>query len=127
MKKARFTDNQIMSSLKQAEAGTPVVELCREHGMSNASFYTAKIPYIFYMCKKIKHITIAIFTPCRKDGYLMLLRIHINNIIQTSLQFIHVVCIPLHHFSSSIHILSMIIRTTDRILVNIRKLSFNPR
>ncbi|MCW6607720.1 transposase, partial [Yersinia ruckeri] len=39
MKKSRFTDSQIMSILKQAEAGTPVTELCREHGMSNASFY----------------------------------------------------------------------------------------
>ncbi|RWR03173.1 transposase [[Pantoea] beijingensis] len=28
-----------MAILKQAEAGTPVAELCREHGMSNASFY----------------------------------------------------------------------------------------
>lgn len=39
MKKSRFTDSQIISILKQAEAGTPVTELCREHGMSNASFY----------------------------------------------------------------------------------------
>ena len=39
MKKSRFTDSQIMSILKQAEAGTPVAELCREHGMSNANFY----------------------------------------------------------------------------------------
>ncbi len=39
MKKLRFTDSQIMTILKQAEAGTPVAELCREHGMSNASFY----------------------------------------------------------------------------------------
>lgn len=39
MKKSRVTDSQIMSILKQAEAGTPVTELCREHGMSNASFY----------------------------------------------------------------------------------------
>ncbi|MEY8713564.1 IS66 family insertion sequence element accessory protein TnpA, partial [Mangrovibacter phragmitis] len=39
MKKSRFTDSQIMSILKQAESGTPVAELCREHGMSNASFY----------------------------------------------------------------------------------------
>ncbi|MDF4173998.1 transposase, partial [Providencia stuartii] len=36
MKKARFTDSQIITILKQAEAGTPVSELCREHGMSNA-------------------------------------------------------------------------------------------
>ena len=39
MKKSRMTDNQILSILKQAEAGTPVTELCREHGMSSASFY----------------------------------------------------------------------------------------
>ena len=39
MKKSQFCDSQIMAILKQAEAGTPVSELCREHGMSNASFY----------------------------------------------------------------------------------------
>lgn len=39
MKKSRFTDSQIMAILKQAEAGTPVTELCREHVMSSASFY----------------------------------------------------------------------------------------
>lgn len=39
MKKSRFTDSQIMAILKQAEAGTPVAELCREYGMSSASFY----------------------------------------------------------------------------------------
>ena len=39
MKKSRFTDSQIMAILKQAENGVPVPELCREHGMSNASFY----------------------------------------------------------------------------------------
>ena len=39
MKKSRYTDNQIISILKQAEAGTPIDELCREHGISSASFY----------------------------------------------------------------------------------------
>ena len=39
MKKARYGDAQIMCILKQAESGVPVSELCREHGMSNASFY----------------------------------------------------------------------------------------
>jgi putative transposase len=38
MKKSRYTDSQIISILKQAEAGMPVPEFCREHGMSNASF-----------------------------------------------------------------------------------------
>jgi putative transposase len=39
MKTARYSDAQTMGILKQAEGGTPVSELCREHGMSSASFY----------------------------------------------------------------------------------------
>jgi len=39
MKNKRYSDAQIMGILKQAESGVPVSELCREHGMSNASFY----------------------------------------------------------------------------------------
>tara|TARA_R100001143_G_scaffold10469_1_gene12201 strand:+ start:67 stop:333 length:267 start_codon:yes stop_codon:yes gene_type:complete len=39
MKKSRFTDSQILAVLKQADAGVPVPELCREHGMSSATFY----------------------------------------------------------------------------------------
>ena len=39
MKKSRYSDSQIMAILKQADAGTPVPELCCEHGMSSASFY----------------------------------------------------------------------------------------
>jgi len=39
MKTSRFTDSQILDILKQAEGGLPVPELCREHGMSSATFY----------------------------------------------------------------------------------------
>ena len=39
MKTSRFTDSQIIAILKQAEGGSPVPELCREHGISNATFY----------------------------------------------------------------------------------------
>jgi len=45
MKKSKFTDAQILSILKQAEAGTPVPELCREHGISNATFYKWRAKY----------------------------------------------------------------------------------
>ncbi len=38
--KKRFTEEQILDLLKQAEAGVPVKELCRRHGFSDASFYT---------------------------------------------------------------------------------------
>ena len=39
MKTSRFTDSQILAILKQADGGLPVPELCREHGMSGATFY----------------------------------------------------------------------------------------
>ena len=37
--KKRFSEEQIIGFLKQAEAGVPVKELCRQHGFSDASFY----------------------------------------------------------------------------------------
>ncbi len=45
MRKSRYSDSQIMAILKQAEAGTPVPELCREHGMSTAPFYRWRSKY----------------------------------------------------------------------------------
>ena len=45
MKKSRFTDSQILSILKQNESGMSVPDLCREHGMSNASFYQWRSKY----------------------------------------------------------------------------------
>jgi len=45
MKKSRYSDSQIISILKQAEGGTPVPELCREHGMSSATFYKWRAKY----------------------------------------------------------------------------------
>jgi len=39
METSRFTDSQIMAILKQNEAGSSVPDLCREHGISSASFY----------------------------------------------------------------------------------------
>lgn len=45
MKKSKYTDSQIMGILNEAESGTPVPELCRQHGMSSASFYKWRAKY----------------------------------------------------------------------------------
>lgn len=45
MEKSRYSDSQILNILKQAEAGTPVPALCREHGMSSATFYKWRAKY----------------------------------------------------------------------------------
>ncbi len=45
MKKSKYSDAQIMAILKQAENGMPVSDLCREHGMSSASFYKWRSKY----------------------------------------------------------------------------------
>ena len=45
MKKSRYSDSQILSILKQAQGGTPVPQLCREHGMSGATFYQWRSKY----------------------------------------------------------------------------------
>lgn len=45
MKKASFSDSQILAILKQAESGVPVAELCREHGMGNSTFYKWRSKY----------------------------------------------------------------------------------
>ena len=45
MKKSRFTDSQIMDVLKRAEAGIAVPDLCREMGVSTATFYKWRAKY----------------------------------------------------------------------------------
>lgn len=45
MKRTRFTEDQIIGILKEHEAGIPVPDLCRKHGVSNASIYKWKAKY----------------------------------------------------------------------------------
>lgn len=45
MKRKRFTDEQIVGILKEQQAGAKVTELCRKHGISDATFYTWRTKY----------------------------------------------------------------------------------
>lgn len=45
MKKSKFSDSQIMDALGRVEAGLPVLDLCREVGISTATFYKWRAKY----------------------------------------------------------------------------------
>ena len=45
MKKCKFSEAQITNILKEAQGGVPVAELCRSHGISNATFYSWRSKY----------------------------------------------------------------------------------
>ena len=45
MKRTRFTEEQIIAILREQEAGVPVADLCRKHGVSTASVYKWKAKY----------------------------------------------------------------------------------
>lgn len=56
MKKSRFTEEQIDFALKQAELGTPVPEVCRKLGISDATFYTWRKRYGGISPSELKHM-----------------------------------------------------------------------
>ena len=45
MKRSRFSESQIVSILKEADAGAKIKELCRKHGISDATYYNWKAKY----------------------------------------------------------------------------------
>ena len=45
MKTSKFSESQIVAILKQQEAGVKVADICREHGISNATFYKWRSKY----------------------------------------------------------------------------------
>lgn len=56
MKKSRFTEEQIVFALKQAELGTSVPDACRKLGISNATFYTWRKKYGSISPSELKHM-----------------------------------------------------------------------
>jgi putative transposase len=56
MKKTRFTESQIINILKSQETGMKVTDICREHGISEATFYNWKAKYGGMDATKIKRM-----------------------------------------------------------------------
>ena len=58
MKKKRFSEEQILVILKAAEGGRPAKELCREHGISDATFYTWRKKYQGFELNDLKKMRV---------------------------------------------------------------------
>lgn len=60
MKRSRFTEEQVTYALRQHEAGTPVADICRQLGVSEATFYVWK--------KKYAHMGVAELRQLREEN-----------------------------------------------------------
>lgn len=56
MKKSRFTETQIISILNEADVGRKVQDICREHGISPATYYKWKSKYGGLSASELKRI-----------------------------------------------------------------------
>jgi len=56
MKKSKFSETQIVAILKEADAGLPIKDLCRKHGISSATYYNWKSKYGGLDASELKRI-----------------------------------------------------------------------
>ena len=56
MKRGRFTETQIVSILKEADAGGKVKDICRQHGISDATYYNWKSKYGGMQASNLKRL-----------------------------------------------------------------------
>jgi putative transposase len=56
MSKSKFAESQIVGILGEGEVGLPVAEICRKHGISNATYYQRKVKYSGVSASELKRI-----------------------------------------------------------------------
>ena len=56
MKKSKFTEEQIALALHRAEDGTPIEEICRKLGISDATFYKWRQKYVGLLPSEVKRL-----------------------------------------------------------------------
>ena len=58
MKKSRYSESQIIQILNEGESGVPIMDICREHGISRSAYYKWKSKYGGMDIQELKHLRV---------------------------------------------------------------------